>query len=116
MTPQGEAGGQVEPLSPVVFHVLLVLSRESLHGYGIMKRAEEDSGIAMGPGTVYGAIDRLVEAGWVAEAGEAGGDPRRGRAFSITEEGLAALRAEAERLTRLARLQEVRDLLPDAAG
>lgn len=105
--------GRREPLSPVVFHILLALSREALHGYGVMKQVEADSGLAPGPGTVYGALDRLTEAGWVREAGSAGGDARRGRAFALTPEGAEALRAEARRLTRLSELPAVRQLLPD---
>ena len=58
-----------QPLTPVVLHVLLALADGPLHGYAVMKRVEEDSGIAMGPGTVYGALQRLEEAGWIEEAG-----------------------------------------------
>lgn len=105
--------GRPDPLTPVVFHILLVLSRGPLHGYGIMKGLEEDSGMSAGPGTVYGALDRLLEAGWVAEDGPAPRDARRGRAFRITEAGVEAFRGEARRLTRLARLEEVRQVLAE---
>jgi DNA-binding PadR family transcriptional regulator len=107
------------PLTPVVFHVLLSLADGALHGYGIMKRVEADSGIRMGPGTVYGSLNRLIETGWVAEvdAAEAPGeDPRRGRAFVLTEAGRAALRLEAGRITRLSRLRAVRKLAPERGG
>lgn len=108
------AGGEeATPLTAVVFHVLLVLSRGPLHGYGIMKGVEEDSGMSMGPGTIYGAVDRLLDGGWVAEDGPAPGDARRGRAFRLTEAGRGALRAEARRLTRLARLDDVREVLAE---
>jgi len=100
------------PLTPVVFHVLLSLSRGALHGYAVMKRVEEDSGLAMGPGTVYGALQRLTEGGWVEEVEDTGGDARRGRSFALTTRGREALRGEAERITSLARRQEIRELLP----
>lgn len=101
------------PLTPAVLHVLLALAPGPLHGYGIMKRAEEDSGLSMGPGTIYGAIDRLRQAGWVAEAATDDTDTRRGRVFALTGEGRAALRAEASRLGRLARLAAHRNPDPD---
>ncbi|GMV04235.1 MAG: PadR family transcriptional regulator [Gemmatimonadota bacterium] len=106
------------PLTPVVFHVLLALSGGPLHGYGVMKRVEEDSGLAMGPGTVYGALQRLADTGWVAEVDDDAGDARRGRAFALAPAGREALRREAERITGLARREEVRALLlaPEVRG
>ncbi len=104
------------PLTPAVFHVLLALSEGPLHGYGVMKRVEEDSGIAMGPGTVYGSLRRLADWGWIRQAGETGEDARRGRSFELTPTGLRALREEARRIRRLAELSGVRDLVPEAGG
>ena len=101
-----------QPLTPVVLHVLLALAERPLHGYAVMKRVEEDAGMTMGPGTVYGSLQRLEEAGWIEEAGPAPGDARRGQAFQITSEGRAALRAEGERLARLARRVGRLDLDP----
>ncbi len=104
------------PLTPVVFHVLLSLTDGPLHGYGIMKRVQDESGIPMGPGTVYGSLNRLLDSGWVAEAGEDGegdDDPRRGRAFELTPAGEEALRTEVGRITRLAHLEGVRRLAPE---
>jgi len=102
-----------QPLTPVVFHVLLALADGPLHGYAIMKRVEEDSGLFMGPGTVYGALQRLEEAGWIRETDAAPADARRGSAFALTEAGQAALRAEGARLGRLARLVGRLDLDTD---
>lgn len=99
------------PLTPAVFHVLLALSAGPRHGYAVMRAVEEDSGIAMGPGTVYGSIQRLEESGLVREtAVDEPGDGRR-RFFELTPDGRAALRAEAERLARLADLARERELL-----
>lgn len=104
-----------QPLTPVVLHVLLALAEEPMHGYAVMKRVEEDSGLTMGPGTVYGSLQRLEDAGWIEEAGPAPGDARRGQAFRLTVEGRAALRAEGSRLERLARRVGRLDLEPGHA-
>ena len=102
------------PLTPAVFHILLALSDGPLHGYAIMKRVEEESRLKMGPGTVYGSLQRLVDAGLVGEIGPDGAtDRRRGNAFALTPAGSDALQGEARRITRLARLEGVRELAPD---
>ncbi|MDH3270003.1 MAG: PadR family transcriptional regulator [Gemmatimonadota bacterium] len=105
--------GSHAPLTPPVFHVLLALSDGPMHGYAIMQRAEEVSGQTMGPGTIYGSLRRLAEAGWVAESGIEDDDARRGRSFLLTELGRAALADEARRITGLARLDQVRQLVPE---
>jgi len=107
-TPEGHV-----PLTPAVFHVLAALSQGPLHGYAVMRRVEEDSGIEMGPGTVYGSLQRLEEAGLVRDVGAlAGDDGRRRRRYELTPDGRRALGDEALRLSRLARLARERDLLP----
>ena len=98
------------PLTPAVFHVLLALADEPLHGYGIMKRVEAESGRAMGPGTVYGSIRRLVDAGWVEEREDPSDDRRRSARFALTAAGREALAREAGRITRLADMDPVRRL------
>lgn len=102
------------PLSAAVFHVLLALADAPLHGYGIMRRVEEASGRATGPGTIYGSIQRLCDAGWIAEGPPDDADARRGRTFALTDAGRDALAHEARRITRLARLADVRKLAADA--
>lgn len=103
------------PLATHSFHVLLALERQPLHGYAIMKRVEETAGTSVGPGAVYGALDRLEAAGLAREGAvkppERGSTPRQ--EYEITEAGLAALRAEAARMAGLARLAARRNLLPD---
>lgn len=109
-----DARTDAAPLTPVVFHVLLALSEGPLHGYAIMKEVERESGQSMGPGTIYGALQRLQEAGWIDEAATDPTDARRGRAFRLTAEGQGSLRAEAERITRLARHEAVRRFAGEA--
>ena len=58
------------PLTPAVLHILLALSTIERHGYGIMKQVELDSRgkVKMGPGTLYGSIRRMLEAGMIRES------------------------------------------------
>ncbi|HUF79380.1 MAG TPA: PadR family transcriptional regulator, partial [Thermoanaerobaculia bacterium] len=53
------------PLTPAAFHVLLALADRDRHGYAIMQEVELTTGgrVAMGPGTLYGTIKRLLAAG-----------------------------------------------------
>jgi DNA-binding PadR family transcriptional regulator len=101
-----------EPLTPAVLHVLLALADGPLHGYAIMQRVEEDSGVQMGPGTVYGSIQRLERQGLVREAAD--DVSARRRPFELTAEGRAALAAEAVRLRRLTELVLERQGAPGA--
>ena len=110
--------GESAPLSSAVFHILLALADGPLHGYGVMKRVEEDAGLELGPGTIYGSIQRLTQAGWVQvapRADDAAGDARRGKRFELTEDGEGALRTEAIRIRRLAGHAVVERLATDGA-
>lgn len=99
-----------QPLTPAVFHILLALADGSLHGYAIMQAVEASSGVAMGPGTIYGSLQRMEDAGLVKEL-PASGDDRR-RHFALLPTGRKALQAEARRLARLAALVRAKRLLP----
>jgi DNA-binding PadR family transcriptional regulator len=92
------------PLTPAVFHILLALADGPLHGYAIMQAVEQSAGaeLRMGPGTIYGSIQRMEEAGLVRELATRG-DERR-RVFALLPAGRRALEAEARRLMRLANL------------
>ncbi len=106
--------GQV-PLTPAVFHILLALAEGPLHGYAIMQAVEESAGeeLKMGPGTIYGSIQRMEEAGLVRELASRSGDRRR--VFGLQPAGRRALEAEARRLTRLAALVRSRRLVTGEA-
>ncbi len=104
--------GPGPPLTPTVFHVLLAQSDGALHGYAVMKRVEADSGLAMGPGSVYGALQRLGEAGWIDVADPAPAEARRARTFTLSPQGRQALRREGKRLARLSRRVDSRALAP----
>lgn len=97
-------------LTPAVFHILLALADGPLHGYAIMQAVEESSGVAMGPGTVYGTLERLEAAGLVREVPTPRTDRRR--VFALQAAGRAALQEEAGRLSRLAGLVRAKKLIP----
>ena len=88
------------PLTAAVFSVLLALASGEKHGYAIMKEVAlaEGGGIAMGPGTLYGSLDRMIRSGLVAETGFTDDDRRR--YYRITDFGSLVLRAEIGRLRR----------------
>ena len=91
------------PLTPAVFHILLAPFGKERHGYDIMQQVKADSGgtVKMGPGTLYGSLDRMIEAGLVAKGSTQ--DPRRVY-YRLTALGQATLRAETERLSHVARV------------
>lgn len=103
------------PLTPAVFHILLALADAPLHGYGIMQAVEATAGgdPPMGPGTIYGSLQRMEEAGLVKELASRTDDRRR--MFALLPAGRRALAQEAERLARLAALVREKRLLPDEA-
>jgi DNA-binding PadR family transcriptional regulator len=98
--------GQSESLSRSAFLVLLSVSDRPRHGLAIIDRVEEASNgeIRMGPGTLYGTLQKLVATGLIREADEApdpdDDDPRR-RYYRLTPKGERALKAEATRLQAL---------------
>lgn len=107
------------PLPPHTFHVLLVLSREPAHGYGIKKAVLEESQgtLDLDAGGLYRAIARMEEQGWVepAPAPHAEEDPRR-KYWALTQEGRRVLALEAARLTGLAGRPEVIALAVESTG
>jgi DNA-binding PadR family transcriptional regulator len=94
--------GEMPPLTPAVFHVLLALADGERHGYAIMQEVAESTGggIKMGPGTLYGTIKRLLEARMIEESDQRPDpdlDDERRRYYRLTALGQRAVRAEALR-------------------
>jgi len=87
------------PLTPAVFAILLALSEGERHGYGIMKQAALPAGgeIKLGPGTLYGTLDRLMRDALVEETGFT--DDERRRYYRLTGLGTRVLAAETSRLS-----------------
>ena len=110
---------KMDPLPLAAFHILLALSGGEKHGYGIMRDVAEDTDqkVRLGPGTLYGSIQTLLDVGYVEEAGErsdpAAGDERR-RYYRLSGAGRAALKTEAERLAALLRLARSKKVLKGA--
>ena len=104
------------PLPPATFQILLALADDERHGYAIMKEVTDRSGgtVRLGPGTLYGTLKRLLEAGLVDEVGERAdpdaGDERR-RYYRLTKLGIAVARAEAKRLESMVRAARRKKLI-----
>ena len=105
------------PLTPAVFHILLALSSGERHGYGIMKQVEADSqgNVTMGPGTLYGSLKRMLDAGLVRESDKRVDpemDDERRIYYQITCMGAEALAAELARYQRIVTIAQQRKLYP----
>jgi PadR family transcriptional regulator, regulatory protein PadR len=88
------------------YFVLAALLDGPLHGYAIIKRAEEmsDGRVRLATGTLYTALDRLTGEGFVRLVSEGMVSGRIRRSYGLTDEGSAALRAEAARMAEAARV------------
>lgn len=110
------------PMSPIDFHVLLVLSRGSLYGYAIRQALAEESGGAIEPeiGSLYRMLGRLVSIGFVeqvAGAPNAADEAHPGKQrkyYALTPAGESALRTEAERLRAALVIAKGRGLLSES--
>jgi DNA-binding PadR family transcriptional regulator len=94
------------PLAPAALHIVLSLNRGERHGYAIMGDVEKlsDGVIKMGPGTLYGAIKKLVAQG-IIEQTDTRPDPalddQRRKYYRLTALGQAVCAAEIDRLANL---------------
>lgn len=111
------------PLTPPVFHILLALADGELHGYAIMQDVARQTGdqLQLGPGTLYGCLKRMLAAHLVEESGERPDpalDDERRRYYRMTDSGLRAVRAEAQRLATAVDAARARRMFakPSVAG
>lgn len=98
------------PLRPVEFHILLSLSAGDRHGYGILQDAKA-LGESLDVGTLYRALTRMLDDGLVATASKRKVEDERRIYYRITAKGMRVARAEAQRITALARAARVGGLL-----
>lgn len=110
----------LKPLTPAVLHILLVLATRERHGYGIMKQAEEESQgkVKMGPGTLYGSLGRMMDAGLIRESGKKVDpemDDERRVYYEITGHGREALARELERYREVVAVARSKSLVPRTA-
>ena len=103
------------PLTPAVLSILLALAGSEKHGYAIMKEASfpEGGAVKMGPGTLYGSLDRMMQSGLVEETGVT--DDERRRYYRLTKFGQQVLSAEAARLSQLVNAARRKGLLQGKA-
>ena len=88
------------PLTETIFYVLLALGAP-LHGYGIMQQVNGLTAgrVALGAGTLYGALTNLTEKGWIRPV--PGAADERKKEYVITDAGRKAVAGELERLEEL---------------
>ncbi|HEY8175828.1 MAG TPA: helix-turn-helix transcriptional regulator [Gemmatimonadaceae bacterium] len=109
------------PLTPVVLHILLALAdeRQGKHGYAVAREVEEltDDRIRMGPGTLYGSIQRMLDASLIEEAQRAKrskaqpDDDERRRYYRITPFGRRVLELEVGRLADVVAIARRKQIL-----
>jgi PadR family transcriptional regulator PadR len=87
-------------MTEATYYILATLLEGPLHGYGIIKRAGEVSRgrIRLRVGTLYGALERLLEQGLIESEGEEIVDGRARRYYRLSGAGESAVREEARRL------------------
>ena len=105
------------PLTEATFCILLSLAAEPKHGYAIMKdvQALSDGRVVLSTGTLYGALKRQLEQGWIRRLNGTGqsaagsGKPGRQRkSYALTRLGWRVLDAEVSRLQRLVSIAGLR--------
>ena len=121
------------PLTPAVLHILLALAdgrrnagpEDSVgrHGYAVAQEVEEmtEGQIRMGPGTLYGSIQRMLTSGLIEEVARARGTTRgagagseedeRRRYYRLTPLGSRVLELELARLARVVVIARAKHLL-----
>ena len=103
-----------------MFHVLLALAGDDLHGYAILKEVELRTGgkVRLSTGTLYGIIKRLLNDGLIVElrSRPADSDDERRRYYRLTPQGRQVAAAEAERMDEVLSIARSRNLLKKAHG
>ena len=96
------------PLTESTFLILLSLAHEPKHGYAILKDVSSlsDGRVSLSTGTLYGALKRLLEQGWIEQVEDTqidtSGRPRK--VYALTPSGQRSMMAEIERLRNLVRV------------
>ena len=100
------------PLTEATFFILLSLSPEPKHGYAIMKdvQALSEGRILLSTSTLYGALKRLLEQGWIKRVRDptANSTARERKAYALTDQGRRILKAELARLKKLVSTAQLR--------
>src|SRR3954470_18634539 len=93
---------KLKALSEPVLLILTSLAEQPRHGYALLKDVESlsENRVRLSTGTLYGAIHRLLEDGWI-ERWEQDDVSRDKQAYRLSKAGRAALKSELERLEHL---------------
>jgi DNA-binding PadR family transcriptional regulator len=99
------------PLREPTFFMLLSLSPGPKHGYAILKEVESlsEGRLKLSTGTLYGAIKRLLEQGWIRRVADPipNGTDRERKPYDLTELGHRVLNAEISRLQKLVAVAQI---------
>ena len=107
---------KLDPLPAVAFQIMLSLADGDLHGYAIMRQVEEQTGgrLRLGPGTLYGSIQALLEGKLIEEVyrpEESEDRQERRRYYRLTAAGRKLARSEAEKMADILRVARARKIL-----
>jgi DNA-binding PadR family transcriptional regulator len=120
MAPRRESSDDVDaflPLPTAVFHILVALADRDRHGYSIMQdvAARTDGKVRLSAGTLYTAVNRMLEQGVIEELRESpepdNSDQRR-RYYRLTRLGREVAAAEARRLQHMLSQARATGLIP----
>lgn len=100
---------ETSALTEPVLLVLMSLAEQPRHGYSILKDIESmsDGRVQLSTGTLYGALQRLLDDGWI-ERVEEDNAPRDRRTYRLTSRGRRNLQIEIERMRHLTKLASLR--------
>jgi DNA-binding PadR family transcriptional regulator len=107
---------RLDPLPAAAFQIMLALADGDLHGYAVMRQVEEQTGgrLRLGPGTLYGSIQTLLEGKLIEEVdrpGNSKGGSERRRYYRLTIAGRKLARSEAEKMAAVLRVARSRKIL-----
>ena len=107
---------KLDPLPAAAFQIMLSLADGDLHGYAIMRQVEEQTGgrLRLGPGTLYGSIQALLEGKLIEEvyrSEETEDRQERRRYYKLTATGRKLARSEAEKMADVLRVARARKIL-----
>jgi DNA-binding PadR family transcriptional regulator len=108
------------PLPPAVFHILMALAADDLHGYAIMQHVAQTTGgaVTLSAATLYRSIQRMLEQGVIEELRDRPApelDDERRRYYRLTAFGRKVAQAETQRLADLVKLARATGLVPRRA-
>jgi DNA-binding PadR family transcriptional regulator len=106
---QAKVPTKTKPLSEPVVLILASLAQKPQHGYALLTDVEKlsDGRVCLSTGTLYGAIRRLLEDGWI-ERFEQDDNSRDKQAYCLTQTGRRQLETEIARLQHLVQSAEMR--------